>query len=105
MKNEKLTTVLVTLIFTITLAFAWIYFRDYYSHMAVVGGAILSIAHLASFVGSLIKFDDPDFDWLRKVSILTAIAASIVILTSGSQNKVGQEERAAAAQQAIEATK
>jgi hypothetical protein len=93
MKNEKLTTILVTLIFTAVLAFSWIYFKDYYASFAIVGGAIFSFVHVLSFLGSLIKFDDPDYDWLRKVSIAAAIVGSIILLSSGSQNKVEREEQ------------
>lgn len=94
MKNQKLTTILVTLIFTAVLAFAWVYFAGFYSEMAVVGALILTFAHALSFAGVIALFEDPDYDWLRRVAILTAVAAAIVLLASGSQNKVDQEQRA-----------
>lgn len=101
MENSKKTLIGVSSIFTGLLIIAYIRFvgilplmfkYDWFLGVLVI---LLTITDVLGWVFMLLKFEDPNFDWIRKVCIISAVAASSILLAYGSQKRVDKIDKIA----------
>lgn len=101
MENSKNRLILVSGIFTGLLIIAYIIFGgilplmfkyDWFLGVMVI---LLTIIDVLGWVFMLLKFEDPNFDWIRKACVISAVAASSILLAYGSQKRVDRIDKIA----------